>query len=196
MTQDLPGGEGWAVEKLEIITHNGTHLDAPYHHHSTMDGGKRAITIDEVPLEWCFQPGVKLDFRHLPDGYVVHARRCRGRTRPHRPHRSPLEIVVINTAAGAAYGQPDYLDRGCGMGRAATLWLLERGVQGHHHLRRHRRHPHADHVRRLPAYHARRDRRAGDRAAEAGASILHLHARDPKDGRPTPDPTCSCSSCP
>ena len=26
------------------------------------------------------------------------------------------------------------------------------------------------------------------RAAEAGAAILHLHARDPKDGRPTPDP--------
>ena len=25
-------------------------------------------------------------------------------------------------------------------------------------------------------------------AAEAGASILHLHARDPKDGSPTPDP--------
>ncbi len=25
-------------------------------------------------------------------------------------------------------------------------------------------------------------------AAEAGASILHLHARDPKDGKPTPDP--------
>ena len=26
-------------------------------------------------------------------------------------------------------------------------------------------------------------------AAEAGASILHLHARDPRDGRPTPDPS-------
>jgi len=25
-------------------------------------------------------------------------------------------------------------------------------------------------------------------AAEAGAAIIHLHARDPKDGRPTPDP--------
>jgi uncharacterized protein (DUF849 family) len=25
-------------------------------------------------------------------------------------------------------------------------------------------------------------------AAEAGAAVLHLHARDPKDGRPTPDP--------
>ncbi|WP_339855086.1 3-keto-5-aminohexanoate cleavage protein, partial [uncultured Nisaea sp.] len=25
-------------------------------------------------------------------------------------------------------------------------------------------------------------------AAEAGASILHLHARNPEDGSPTPDP--------
>jgi uncharacterized protein (DUF849 family) len=25
-------------------------------------------------------------------------------------------------------------------------------------------------------------------AAKAGAAIVHLHARDPKDGRPTPDP--------
>src|SRR4051812_48918848 len=26
-------------------------------------------------------------------------------------------------------------------------------------------------------------------AAQAGAAILHLHARDPGDGRPTPDPS-------
>ena len=32
-------------------------------------------------------------------------------------------------------------------------------------------------------------------AAEAGAAVIHLHARDPKDGRPTPIRTCSCSSC-
>ena len=25
-------------------------------------------------------------------------------------------------------------------------------------------------------------------AAKAGAAIIHLHARDPKDGKPTPDP--------
>ena len=33
-------------------------------------------------------------------------------------------------------------------------------------------------------------------AAEAGAAILHLHARNPADGRPTPRPKCSASSCP
>ena len=33
-------------------------------------------------------------------------------------------------------------------------------------------------------------------AAKAGAAILHLHARDPKDGRPSPDPAMShCNSC-
>src|SRR6266581_2569952 len=68
---DLPDGEGWAVEQVNLSTHNGTHLDAPYHFASTMNRGERAITIDEVPLEWCFQPGVKLDFRHLPDDYVA-----------------------------------------------------------------------------------------------------------------------------
>ena len=61
--QELPDGEGWAIERLDLITHNGTHLDAPYHFASTMNHGEPAITIDKVPLHWCFQPGVKLDFR-------------------------------------------------------------------------------------------------------------------------------------
>lgn len=131
---DLPDGDGWAVEFLTISTHNGTHLDAPYHHHSTMDralvpGGRPAITIDEVPLEWCFQPGVKLDFRHFPDGYVVTPEDVEAELARIGHSLSPLEIVVVNTSAGAAYGQPDYLARGCGMGRAATLYLLERGVR-------------------------------------------------------------------
>lgn len=128
-TDQLPGGDGWAMEWLEMQTHNGTHLDAPYHHHSTMDGGKRAITIDEVPLEWCFQPGVRLDFRHLPDGHVVTPDEIEAELDRIGHTLSPLEIVVINTAAGGTYGQPDYIDRGCGVGRAGTLWLLERGVR-------------------------------------------------------------------
>src|SRR3979490_603336 len=33
-------------------------------------------------------------------------------------------------------------------------------------------------------------------AAKAGAAILHLHARDPKDGRPPPDPAIFKMFCP
>ena len=67
----LPDSMGWAIEKVKLSTHNGTHVDAPWHYHPTMDGGERAITIDEIPLEWCYQPGVKFDFRHFDDGYLV-----------------------------------------------------------------------------------------------------------------------------
>ena len=72
--EDLPDGQGWAMETVQLSTHNGTHLDAPWHYHPTMNRGERSWTIDEVPLEWCLQPGVKLDFRHLSDGYVATAR--------------------------------------------------------------------------------------------------------------------------
>src|SRR5205807_1895794 len=73
--EDLPDGQGWAVEQVQLSTHNGTHLDAPWHFHPTMNRGERAWTIDEVPLEWCLQPGVKLDFRHFADGYVATAKK-------------------------------------------------------------------------------------------------------------------------
>ena len=126
---DLPGGEGWAIERLNLSTHTGTHLDAPYHFHSTMGGGQRAWTIDEVPLEWCFGRGVKLDFRHLPDGHVVRAEEVAAELARVHVTLQPLDIVLVNTAAGARYGQSDYVSRGCGMGREATLYLTERGVR-------------------------------------------------------------------
>lgn len=126
---DLPDGEAWAYEKIELITHNGTHLDAPYHFASTMDKGQRAISIDEVPLDWCLQPGVKLDFTSLPDGYVVTASDVQKELDRIGHSLSPLEIVVVNTRAGQRYGHDDYLTSGCGMGYEATMFLLERGVR-------------------------------------------------------------------
>ena len=127
--EQLPDGEGWAVEWIRLMTHNGTHLDAPYHFASTMNKGERAIAIDEVPLEWCFQPGVKLDFRQRPDGYVVTAKDVEAELARIGHTLRPLEIVVVNTRAGSAYGRPDYVAAGAGMGREATLYLLERGVR-------------------------------------------------------------------
>jgi len=127
--QDLPEGEGWAIELIRLMTHNGTHLDAPYHFHSTMNKGERSIAIDEVPLDWCMQPGVKLDFRNLPDGYVVQPKDVEAELKRIGHELKPLEIVVVNTRAGKAYGQRDYVAAGCGMGREATLYLLERGVR-------------------------------------------------------------------
>ncbi|MFI5014966.1 MAG: cyclase family protein [Hyphomicrobiales bacterium] len=130
----LPDGEYCAVEQCAISTHNGTHLDAPYHYFSSMNhqlkpGGEPSMRIDEVPLEWCFQPAVKLDFRHFEDGYVATQDDVEAELKRIGHDLAPLEIVVVNTRAGARYGEDDYVDSGCGMGKAATLWMLERGVR-------------------------------------------------------------------
>jgi len=130
----LPDGEYAAVERVAISSHNGTHLDAPYHFFSTMNhalvaGGEPSWRIDEVPLEWCFQPAVKLDFRHFDDGYVAQPADVEAELKRFGHTLRPLDIVVVNTRAGSRYGEDDYVDAGCGVGKAATLWLLERGVR-------------------------------------------------------------------
>jgi kynurenine formamidase len=94
-----------------------------------MNRGERAWTIDEVPLDWCLQPGVKLDFRHFADGYVVTPEDVEAELTRIGHHLQPLDIVLVNTRAGSRYGEDDYVASGCGMGRAATLYLLERGVR-------------------------------------------------------------------
>jgi kynurenine formamidase len=94
-----------------------------------MNHGERSWTIDEVPLDWCFQPGVKLDFRHFPDGYVATGKDVETELARIGHELKPLEIVVVNTRAGSRYGNNDYVSAGCGMGYEATMYLLERGVR-------------------------------------------------------------------
>ena len=71
----------------------------------------------------------KLDFTARPDGYVVTAADVEAELARIDHRLSPLEIVVVNTAAGKRYGQDDYVSAGCGMGYEATMYLLERGVR-------------------------------------------------------------------
>jgi kynurenine formamidase len=127
--EDLPDGLGWAVENVTLSTHNGTHVDAPWHYHPTTDGGAPAASIDELPLDWFYRPGVKLDFRDAPDGYIVQPDDIRKELERIEYELQPYDIVLMNTAAGAAYGDDDYVNRGCGFGRAATLFLTDAGIR-------------------------------------------------------------------
>ena len=128
--EQIPGGEGFAAsETLTLPTHNGTHLDAPWHYHPTMNNGERAITIDEVPLDWCYRPGIKLDFRNLPDGHVVTAAEVEAELDRIGHRLQPLDIVLVNTRAGSRLGKDDFLSAGIGMGHEATMYLTSRGIR-------------------------------------------------------------------
>ena len=125
----LPGGLGWAVEFLTLTTHSGTHLDAPYHYHPTMDKGKDALTIDEIPLDWCFNDGVVLDFRQKNDGERITVEDLEKELARIDYKIKPLDIVLIQTGADEFWGTQEYLVKGAGMDRESTLFLLEKGVK-------------------------------------------------------------------
>ncbi len=125
----LPGGLGWSLEVLTLTTHSGTHLDAPYHFHPNMDGGKPALTIDQIPLEWCFSDGVLLDFRHKGDGERITVDDLEKKLQEIGYEIKPLDIVLIQTGAEDSWGTPRYLVRGAGMDRESTLFLTEKGVR-------------------------------------------------------------------
>ena len=65
-------------------THNSTHVDAPWHYNSTING-EPAQRIDELPLEWFFAPRRRARLHRQGGRRRGHRRRGRGRARARRP---------------------------------------------------------------------------------------------------------------
>jgi kynurenine formamidase len=126
--EDLPGGMGWANDEVTLISHAGTHVDAPWHYFPTC-GGKRARTIDELPLEWFFGPGVVLDFRHKERGSKLTVEDFQQALAKIDYTLRPGDIVLVQTGADKLWGKKEYFDAGCGVGAAATRWLIEQGIK-------------------------------------------------------------------
>jgi len=125
----LRNGEGWAVEEFtRLATHSVTHVDAPWHYNSTIQG-KRAARIDELPLEWFHAPGVVIDMTAKDDGERVEAGDVASVLESIGYVLQPLDIVLIRTGRDVYYGQPDYIFRGCAVSPEATRWLYDRGVR-------------------------------------------------------------------
>lgn len=122
----LRDGEGWATDTFTNLgTHNSTHVDAPWHYNSTI-GGERAQTIDELPLDWFFAPGVIVDATDREDGEALAADDVRERLPRALVER---DIVLVRSGRDAFYGELDYMGRGPGVTADATRWLFEQGVR-------------------------------------------------------------------
>jgi len=125
----LRDGEGWAVEDfLRLGTHNTTHVDAPWHYNSHI-GGERAQTIDEMPLDWFFRPGVVLDFHTKDDGNPITVAEVQTELGRIAHELDELDIVLVRTDRDRFLEAPDYMIRGPGVSAEATRWLYEQGVR-------------------------------------------------------------------
>ena len=124
----LPGGEGWGDERLQITTHLGTHVDAPLHYGSTCEG-RPARAIADLALEELFVDGIVLDLRGSApnEGIAVDALKdALDRNGAPVPHGG---AVLIRTGQEAFIVADRDFFRYPGMTRAGTLFLSGLGAK-------------------------------------------------------------------
>lgn len=124
----LHGGLGWASERVSAITHSGTHVDAPFHY-APECGGLPSRTIDEIPVDWFWGPGVCVSLEDQPRKHSVTVAELEDFERRSGHRIVAGEIVFFRTGAEVHYGTASYMESGRGLSRHLVEALCERGVR-------------------------------------------------------------------
>ncbi|GAC1375632.1 MAG: cyclase family protein [Ktedonobacteraceae bacterium] len=122
-----PDGKSWAVEKVTLSTHSGTHVDAPAHYGPARQGETR--TIERVPLRWCFSDGVLLNMTHKKRGEGITREDVQAELARIGYTLKPYDIILVRTDTSKYFKQPGYDRMHAGLRRSATEWLVDQGVR-------------------------------------------------------------------
>lgn len=124
----VPGGSLFPLERIALGSHDGTHLDAPYHFYPTSEG-RPAKCIDEVPLDWGFGDALVLDFRHKKPTEPITEYDVASELE--RLGRAPKarEIVMLWTGGTDGFDDdPHFAESAAGMNGGALNYLFRFGV--------------------------------------------------------------------
>ncbi len=120
---------GWADDTiLKMGVHSTTHIDAPWHYSPTCEG-KPAKTIDEIPLDWCYGPGIVIDMCRKADFEGITSQDLRDYLDNHNLSLQPGMIVLIMTGRDKYMGTKKFFTHGTGMTAEATHWLIDQGIK-------------------------------------------------------------------
>jgi kynurenine formamidase len=124
----FPDGVFLSNEFVRLAVHGGTHLDAPFHYGPLCEG-KPAKRIGDVPLEWCFGPGVRLSFTGKAPLELIEADDVERELERIGYAVEPGDIVLIETGWDTRWPDAEYFDAHPAMSLEATRLLVERGVR-------------------------------------------------------------------
>jgi kynurenine formamidase len=126
--RDLPDEEFLSLEVVHSPVHIGTHLDYSFHYGSKSEG-RASKTADEIPLDWCYADGVKLDLSHKKPNEVIKAEDLEQALKKINYQLRAGDIVLIRTGADKLYGGPKYFTDYPGIDVSAIDYLLDKGIK-------------------------------------------------------------------
>jgi kynurenine formamidase len=112
---------GYNITQISMATHQGTHLDAPFHF---FDDGK---TVDQIPLESFYGPAVLVDLAprsFLPAKTLITVEMLM----PHAEKFQPGAKVVYRTGWDRTFGTPECLTGFPSLTLDAARWIAQRRI--------------------------------------------------------------------
>lgn len=125
--EDLPDEEFLSLEIVHSPVHVGTHLDYSFHYGSKSEG-RASKTAEEIPLEWCYSDGVKLDLSHKKPNEVIKAEDIDSTLKKINYSLKPQDIVLLYTGADKLYGTPAYFSNYPGVDPSVIDYFLDRKI--------------------------------------------------------------------
>lgn len=121
-------GEFLSLETVNAAVHCGTHVDYTYHYGISSEGNKSNY-IDALPLEWCYGPGVVLDFRQKKAGEVITATEVQEQLGKMRYDLRAGDIVLFYTGADRLFGKKEYFSQYPAIDVSTIGFLLDRRIK-------------------------------------------------------------------
>lgn len=110
---------------IAFSDHAGTHVDAPVH----FDSRPGALSIDQMPLEKFYTPGICLDLSHAPLRYAVTVPEMEAALAASRQEIRVGDTVLLHMATNdRLLGKPGYQHDFPGLALESVHWLADRGI--------------------------------------------------------------------
>ena len=126
--KDLPDEEFLSLEIVHSPVHVGTHLDYSFHYGSKSEN-RASRSAEEIPLEYCFCDGVKLDLTHKGAAETINAADIEVVLKKINYSLKANDIVLLHTGADKFYGTPKYFSDYPGIDTTAIDYFLDRQVK-------------------------------------------------------------------
>lgn len=126
--EDLPDEEFLSLETVHSPVHIGTHLDYSFHYGSKSEKHP-SKTAEEIPLEWCYADGVKLDLSYKRPSETIEAKDIDTALRKINYSLKAQDIVLLRTGADKLFGSPKYFSDYPGIDTLTIDYFLDNGVK-------------------------------------------------------------------